>query len=298
MKISRLFEIVYILIAKKNVTSEELAKHFEVSVRTIYRDINTLCEAGIPIYSKQGKNGGISIVESYILDKTLLSNKEQNEILIGLQSLGAIKYPEVENIVSKISTVFNKQDEKWIDIDFSNWGSSEEEKGIFSILKSSILDRKLIEFSYYNSKGEVEKRIVEPMQLIFKGRNWYLYGFCRNKSDYRIFKIYRMREIEILSESFERKDKNYKIENNNNYNETCISIKISKKIAYRVYDEFAPNQIEKQDENYFYVNIQMPLDEWVYGYLLSFGENVEVSSPKYVRDELYKKLQNSIKNYL
>jgi predicted DNA-binding transcriptional regulator YafY len=251
MKISRLFEIVYILIAKKNVTSEELAKHFEVSVRTIYRDINTLCEAGIPIYSKQGKNGGISIVESYILDKTLLSNKEQNEILIGLQSLGAIKYPEVENIVSKISTVFNKQDEKWIDIDFSNWGSSEEEKGIFSILKSSILDRKLIEFSYYNSKGEVEKRIVEPMQLIFKGRNWYLYGFCRNKSDYRIFKIYRMREIEILSESFERKDKNYKIENNNNYNETCISIKISKKIAYRVYDEFAPNQIEKQDENYF-----------------------------------------------
>ena len=183
MKISRLFEIVYILIAKKNVTSEELAKHFEVSVRTIYRDINTLCEAGIPIYSKQGKNGGISIVESYILDKTLLSNKEQNEILIGLQSLGAIKYPEVENIVSKISTVFNKQDEKWIDIDFSNWGSSEEEKGIFSILKSSILDRKLIEFSYYNSKGEVEKRIVEPMQLIFKGRNWYLYGFCRNKSD-------------------------------------------------------------------------------------------------------------------
>ncbi len=298
MKISRLFEIVYILIAKKNVTSEELAKHFEVSVRTIYRDINTLCEAGIPIYSKQGKNGGISIVESYILDKTLLSNKEQNEILIGLQSLGAIKYPEVENIVSKISTVFNKQDEKWIDIDFSNWGSSEEEKGIFSILKSSILDRKLIEFSYYNSKGEVEKRIVEPMQLIFKGRNWYLYGFCRNKSDYRIFKIYRMREIEILSESFERKDKNYKIENNNNYNETCISIKISKKIAYRVYDEFVPNQIEKQDENYFYVNIQMPLDEWVYGYLLSFGENVEVISPKYVRDELYKKLQNSIKNYL
>lgn len=298
MKISRLFEIVYILIAKKNVTSEELAKHFEVSVRTIYRDINTLCEAGIPIYSKQGKNGGISIVESYILDKTLLSNKEQNEILIGLQSLGAIKYPEVENIVSKISTVFNKQDEKWIDIDFSNWGSSEEEKGIFNILKSSILDRKLIEFSYYNSKGEMEKRTVEPMQLIFKGRNWYLYGFCRNKSDYRIFKIYRMREIEILSESFERKDKNYKIENNNNYNETCISIKISKKIAYRVYDEFVPNQIEKQDENYFYVNIQMPLDEWVYGYLLSFGENVEVISPKYVRDELYKKLQNSIKNYL
>ena len=289
---------MYILIAKKNVTSEELSKHFEVSVRTIYRDINTLCEAGIPIYSKQGKNGGISIVESYILDKTLLSNKEQNEILIGLQSLGAIKYPEVENIVSKISTVFNKQDEKWIDIDFSNWGSSEEEKGIFNILKSSILDRKLIEFSYYNSKGEMEKRTVEPMQLIFKGRNWYLYGFCRNKSDYRIFKIYRMREIEILSESFERKDKNYKIENNNNYNETCISIKISKKIAYRVYDEFVPNQIEKQDENYFYVNIQMPLDEWVYGYLLSFGENVEVISPKYVRDELYKKLQNSIKNYL
>lgn len=298
MKISRLFEIVYILISKKNVTSEELAKHFEVSVRTIYRDINTLCEAGIPIYSKQGKNGGISIVESYVLDKTLLSNKEQNEILIGLQSLGAIKYPEVENIVSKISTVFNKQDEKWIDIDFSNWGSSEEEKGIFNVLKSSILDRKLIEFSYYNSKGEVEKRTVEPMQLIFKGRNWYLYGFCRNKSDYRIFKIYRMKEIKLLSGNFERKEKNYKLEDNSNYLLSCISLKISKKIAYRVYDEFAPNQIEKEDEESFYVNLQMPLDEWVYRYLLSFGENVEVISPKFVRDELYKKLQNSIKNYL
>ncbi len=92
MKISRLFEIVYILISKKNVTSEELAKHFEVSVRTIYRDINTLCEAGIPIYSKQGKNGGISIVESYILDKTLLSNKEQNEIFNHYQELFLIPY--------------------------------------------------------------------------------------------------------------------------------------------------------------------------------------------------------------
>ncbi len=215
-----------------------------------------------------------------------------------MQSLGAIKYPEVENIVSKISTVFNKQDEKWIDIDFSNWGSSEEEKDIFNVLKSSILDRKLIEFSYYNSKGEVEKRIVEPMQLIFKSRNWYLYGFCRNKNGYRIFKIYRMREIKLLTEIFERKEKNYKIEANSNYEVTCISLKISKRIAYRVYDEFLSNQIEKEDENYFYVNLQMPLDDWVYGYLLSFGENVEVISPKDVREKLCQKLQNSIKNYL
>ena len=107
-----------------------------------------------------------------------------------------------------------------------------------------------------------------------------------------------MKEIKLLSENFERKDKNYKIESNSSSDETCILLKINKKISYRVYDEFAPNQIEKEDEKYFYVNIQMPLDDWVYGYLLSFGENVAVISPKFVRDELYKKLQNSIKNYL
>ena len=107
-----------------------------------------------------------------------------------------------------------------------------------------------------------------------------------------------MREIKLLSENFERKEKNYEIESNGNYEQMCIDLKISKKIAYRVYDEFAPNQIQREDEKWFYINIQMPLDEWVYGYLLSFGENLEVLSPKFVRDELYKKLQNSIKNYL
>ena len=135
MQINRLFEIVYILLSKKITTAKELAERFEVSERTIYRDIDTLSSAGIPIYASQGKGGGISLMEHYVLNKSVLSENEQNEILFALQSLTVTQNPETDRVLSKLSSFFHKSNINWIEVDLSPWGSDKNKTCEFTILK-------------------------------------------------------------------------------------------------------------------------------------------------------------------
>lgn len=169
MQINRLFEIVYILLEKKSVTAKDLAERFEVSVRTIYRDIDVLSSAGIPIYASQGKGGGIALMEHFILNKSVLTEAEQDEILFALQSLTVTRNPESDTVLSKIRSLFNKGTAAdWIEVDLSPWGSDRNQKCEFTILKNSILNREVIEFEYYNAAGEKGIRRVEPVKLVCK----------------------------------------------------------------------------------------------------------------------------------
>ena len=165
MQINRLFEIVYILLDKKTITAKELSERFEVSVRTIYRDIDTLSIAGIPVYTNKGKGGGISLMDDFVLNKSVLSEKEQNEILMSLQSLNAMKFLDVEPVLKRLSTIFNKESTNWIDVDFSKWGSDDSEKEKFNTIKTAIISTKIINFDYFSSYGEKTLRTVEPLKL-------------------------------------------------------------------------------------------------------------------------------------
>ncbi|MCI9275896.1 MAG: HTH domain-containing protein [Clostridia bacterium] len=160
---NRLFEIIYILMQKRKITAKELADRFEVSTRTIYRDIETLSRANIPIYASKGKDGGIGLLDEYVLNKTILSEEEQNQILFALQGMEEAKGQDEKDILNKLSALFNKKVNDWIKIDFSNWSDAKEER--FEIIKSAILNKRLIQFTYYNSNGEESKRIVEPLQI-------------------------------------------------------------------------------------------------------------------------------------
>ena len=113
MRINRLFEIVYLLMDKKNMTAHELAAHFEVSKRTILRDIDALAEAGVPIYTSQGKGGGIFIHDKYVLNKTVISEDEQKQILFALQSISATQHVETKSILSRLQSLFAKTDHDW-----------------------------------------------------------------------------------------------------------------------------------------------------------------------------------------
>ena len=203
---NRLFEIVYILMQKRKATAKELADRFEVSTRTIYRDIETLSTANIPIYASKGKDGGIGLLDEYVLNKTILSEEEQNQILFALQGMKKVKGQEEKDILEKLSILFNKKINDWIKIDFSNWDNIQEER--FDVIKSAILNKQLIQFTYYNSNGEESKRIVEPLQIWFKDKSWYLVSYCKLKEDYRVFKVARIKEIKILEEHFENKKNN------------------------------------------------------------------------------------------
>ena len=292
---NRLFEIVYILLQKKKTTAKELADRFEVSTRTIYRDIETLSTANIPIYASKGKDGGIGLLDKYILNKTILSEEEQNQILFALQGMKKVKGQDEKDILEKLSILFNKEINDWIKIDFSNWGNVQEER--FDIIKSAILNKQLIGFTYYNSNGEESKRIVEPLQIWFKDKSWYLVSYCKLKQDYRIFKIARIKEVKMLQEHFERE---LPKEENEQYNFKIIELEleINKAMTYRVYDEFESKEITKKQDGNFIIKVKYPENEWVYGYILSFGEYAKVLNPGYAKNIIKDKLQKTLKNYL
>lgn len=300
MQINRLFEMVYILLDKKTVTAKELSEHFEVSVRTIYRDVEALSIAGIPIYTNKGKGGGISLIDDFVLNKSVLSEKEQNEILMSLESLNAMKFLDVEPVLKRLSTIFNKESKNWIDVDFSQWGSNASEKEKFNIIKTAILSTKMVIFDYFSSYGEKTLRTVEPLKLVFKGQGWYLYGFCRFKNEFRIFKITRIRNMNLLDEGFKRDipidiwsegDKLYK-----NKMITLI-LKIDERMAYRLYDEFDQENIIKNSDRSFTATATFPEGDWIYGYVMSYGEYAEVIEPKDIREIVKRKFEEGLKKY-
>ncbi|MBC5629688.1 YafY family transcriptional regulator [Clostridium sp. NSJ-6] len=301
MQINRLIEITVILLNKNIVTAKELAEKFQVSTRTIYRDIEVLSSSGIPVYMSKGKGGGISLLEGYSINKTILSDSDKQSLIVALKTLQSIKYPEVSSVIDKISFMFNKGElENWVEIDFSRWGSNFNEGDKFTYIKNAILNNKLIKFSYVNSIASESKRIIEPMKLIYKGQAWYLYGYCRLKEDLRMFRISRIKDLELLNEGFIRREID-KIEVNNAQKENINLIKLkllfNKEALYRILDEFDSKDVVDKGNYTYEVSMELPESEWIYGYILSFGCNVEVLEPAYIRDVIASRLEKMIKIY-
>lgn len=299
MQINRLFEIVYILLDKKTVTANELSEHFEVSIRTIYRDVNTLSSAGIPIYASRGKGGGIGITEGYILNKSVLSDKEQNEILYALQSLSITHHFKDDKVLSRLSGLFKKNGVNWIEVDFSPWGSNQNQISQFTTLKDAILGSLIIEFDYINGFGEKSRRKIEPIKLVYKVNAWYLYGFCLSKNSYRTFKISRISRMDVTQECFAKRAEQNNEELHDNGNEKWINIKlkISHDGAYRAYEEFNEESISKKEDGSLMIDTVLPDNKWLMSYLLSFGDDLEVVAPQHIRDEMYRQSEKIFKKY-
>ena len=293
---NRLFEIVYILMQRKKITAKELADRFEVSTRTIYRDIEVLSGANIPVYAIKGKDGGIGLLDEYVLNKLILSEEEQDEILFALQGMQKV-IGEEKDVLEKLSILFNKKVDDWLKIDFSNWGKDNTQEEKFNMIKAAILNKNLIEFIYYNSYGNESKRIVEPLQIWFKNKSWYLISYCKIKEDYRIFKITRIKDVMILQEHFERDLPKDKKEEKHNFENISLELEISKQMAYRVYDEFESDEIRKKDDGNFIVKVEYPENDWVYGFILSFGEYIKVLSPDKAKSVIMDKLEKTLKSY-
>lgn len=299
MQIDRLFQIVLILLNKKTITAKKLSEHFNVSIRTIYRDIEALSFAGIPIYSLRGKNGGIKLLESYILDKSLLSSKEQNEILYALESLKASNYPDVDEVLKKLNLIFNKSSDYWIEIDFSRYGSNDNT--LFNNIKKAILNSQAVKFTYFNTNGETSQRTVNPLKIWFKEKAWYLFAYCQKKNEIRQFKINRIKNLTLTNEYFERRSINYNINSNDNdisKKIVKIIVEVDKSQAYRVYDEFSEKNISKTENGNFKVIMENYENEWLYGYLLSFGEYLKIIAPERIKNILSHKIEQMRKNYL
>ena len=299
MQTNRLFEIVYFLLSKKSVTASELAEHFGVSRRTICRDIDTLSVAGIPIYTERGKGGGISLLPDFVLNKSMLSEQEQSDVLSALQILSNIEAADTKQTLHKLSAIFNRATANWMEVDFSDW---HYENDFFSDLKTAILERNIIEFDYYNSYGDKTSRRIEPVQLWFKSKSWYLKGFCLTKQDVRLYKLTRIKNLVVTDEHFdERKllvELDSPLQNWDKEQEVTLKLRIESKMAYRVYDDFGENEVEKQADGSFLITATFTEDNWVYGFLLSYGKCIEVLEPESVRNVIKEESENILKKYL
>lgn len=285
MRDSRLFRILYYILEKGKVTANELSEKFEVSVRTIYRDIDVISSAGIPIYATQGKGGGIEIADDFVLKKSLLSEKEQEQILVALKGLEGINKQYENELLTKLSAFFKIKNTNWIEVDFTNWQRGNEYDELFNDIKSAIINKNIIRFTYFSSNEKETSREAKPIRLLFKGWDWYVYTFCLLRNEFRYFKLSRIRDLKILDENFEDSYEDVVLIKKMEYKDTVhVKLKFDRKVAFRVYDEMG--DIKEDEEGNLYAEIELPNDYNLYNYIFSFGESVEVLEPIEIRNNI------------
>lgn len=297
MQINRLFEIVYILLEKKLVTANELSKQFEVSVRTIYRDIETLSSAGIPVYMTKGKGGGISLLPDFVLNKAVITEDEKGDILSSLKAVQSVDLSHTNTALRKLSSLLGDSSADWIEVEFSPWSDADKETELFNQIKNAILKKWVISFVYASARETQTKREVEPCKLIFKSGAWYLYGYCRLRKDFRFFKLRRIRELNVSEEYFERKRSGPVLSTESQYETEYVTLKLhlSAKAAYRVYEEF--EIYEELEDGSFLAEMKYPKGEWIYYYIATFGNYCEVLEPVEVREQIQKQLKKTLMLY-
>lgn len=301
MKVDRLFQIVYVLLDKRQTTAKALAEEFQVSTRTIYRDIDVLTLSGIPIYTNKGKGGGIGLLEDYVLRNAMVNDDEKNQLLMSLEAMNITGLSDVQQVMDKLRAVFRSDDRSYIEIDFSDWLNTETSRGKIDLIRDGITSQRQLKISYVNAEGRVSERSVNPLKLVFKKRDWYLYGFCSSRKANLFFKITRIDEIEATKETFIR---NEFIDRSPEKIQTefdkidHIEFVLSKDISNRVFEEFNIKNIKKLESGNFKISMNAPINTWLHHYLLSFENHLTELKPVYLKSVLKEILEKTLGNYL
>lgn len=298
MQSTRLFEILYSLLERDGMTVPRLAEKLEVSTRTVRRDLDALSAAGVPIYTTRGRNGGVRLLPDFVLSKTLLSAREQDEILAALQSLRATGSGVESEVLTHLNGLFRRSAADCIDVDFSPWGGGPAAKAIFPQLKDAILERRRVSFDYFAANGVSGRRTVEPCRLCFKGVNWYLQGYCLSREAFRVFRLSRMERLTVEADYFAPRcapPLDGEIDSQLTPMQE-ITIRFSQAMAFRVYDSFRREEIRRQADGSFLVRTMWPQGDWGLSYLLSFGGEAEILDPPEMRKALRREAERMLKN--
>ncbi len=300
MKIDRLIGILSILLQKEMTTAPELAEYFEVSKRTINRDIEALCKAGIPIQTTQGYGGGISIMSGYRMDRTLLTSRDMQMILAGLRSLDSVSgsryYGQLmEKIQAGSSEFISGRDS--ILIDLSSWYKDSLSPKI-STIQDAIENRHILDFYYYAPSGE-SRRSIEPYYIIFKWTSWYVYGWCLKRKDFRLFKLNRMDKVKETDKDFTCRNVPTPDLSSELLYPRNIQLKalFNPDMKWRLVEEFGPNCYEVQEDGRLLLEKDYSDIENLTMWMLTFGDQVEVLEPTEVRERLKRIAETMIKTY-
>lgn len=297
-----LFELVYLLLAKKRMTAGEIAARFGVSIRTIYRWVESLCIAGIPIVSIQGRGGGLYLDERYALDKTVLSEDEKVNILAAVNAFSSLSgtasdQNSVRSAARKLQSL-STQNADWLEIDFGTWNPlGSYIRTVFDLVRSAIIKKQQLSFDYYAYRGESGSRTVEPWKLLFRGQAWYLYGWCIEKKDARYFKLSRMQHVKNTRRPAQVPVGGVKKEHTGDFSDSLVQevhlvtlvVKVPAAEAYRIMDDYMilrKEPVGAEETGMLLLTFQMQDGYWMLSYLLSFGARLEVIAPEQVKRAL------------
>lgn len=300
MKIDRLIGIITLLLQRDKITAPELAERFEVSRRTINRDIEDICKAGIPLVTTQGYGGGISISDGYKIEKSFFTNDELQTVLSALKGIDSVaKDSYSAKILEKLSAIdsrLNIDDTIIIDL-ASHYKESLTEK--IEQIKIAIKRFRKISFKYQSERGD-GVRILEPYKIVFKWSAWYVFGFCLERNDYRLFKLNRLSVLKVTNESFVKREVPTELlEFNNYFNSPNYLLKalFEPSEKYRLIDEYGIDCFSENSDGELYFERDFVSYENMREWVFSFGDKVTVLAPEKLREDIVINAKNILNKH-
>lgn len=300
MKIDRLIGILSILLQKDKVTAAELAEKFEVSRRTIVRDIEDLSKAGIPVTASLGRGGGISIMDGFKIDRTLLSEEEMKAVLTGLQSLDSVsessRYRQIMDKLDAENSAKAAHAGNSIIVDLAAWDKSAVSSKLDTV-KSAIENCERIGFMYY-SPDRTERREIEPYKLVFQWSNWYAWGYCTKRNDYRMFKLTRMTELTAGEKFVPRDIPDYSCDKlRHAYGGVAVKVRFDSSVKWRLVDEFGAENLSEEKDGSIVMDFTWSDVPSFYSYIAGFREAAEILAPEEYRREFSELLEKMLNIY-
>ena len=287
MVVDRLIGILAVLLREERVTAGQLADRFEVSVRTVRRDIDRLCRAGIPLRTERGSGGGVSIMEGYNLDRTLLTDADRGAILAGLRSLDSVSGTGYyRQLMEKLPPAAKSAGDDCVVIDLASWYGPALAPRLAE-LKEACAGRRVVTFRYCAPGGE-SFRTVEPNKLVFRWSSWYLHGWCRDREDWRLFKLGRMLSLETLEETFSPRPAPWPITPAEQVypGRLQAAVRFAPSARWRLVDEYGADSFQVQPDGGLLFERSFPGQEELVRWALSFGDAAEILSPAGARRAL------------
>lgn len=305
MRLDRLLSMILIISNKGRVTGKELAEHFEVSLRTVYRDIDKICEAGIPIAADGGRGGGFYVMDNFSLDNLFFNKSEVRTLTAVMDNLGFLfgRNQQFNDIILKFenSKGKDKSGNNRLCINMSHFSMEDELKEYLHLINTAVEEDRLLEFEYINRRMNCEMREVEPYYIDYSSGEWYLAGFCRIRDAFRRFKLVRMRNLK-LSGSFVRRnihrDEIHKAFNEEYYNKSIkVLLKFTARIGAQLNEYFHRDNIKGMEDGSYIVEDFFPYEEGLIKFLLGFGKECEVLEPEYLRKEFNNYINDMLNKY-
>lgn len=293
MKIDRLIGIITLLLQKDQTTAPELAQRFEVSRRTIQRDIEDICRAGIPVVTVPGYGGGISLAQGYKVMASLLTSGELQAVLAGVKGVDSVSRTSYfQSLADKLHANSGTAAADYFDIDLaSHYQDSLTQK--IELLKGAIARRRVVCFDYYSAAGR-SRRTVEPHQIIFRWAAWYVMGYCLLRNDFRLFKLNRiwaLQETEVCFLPREVPAERLDLDAHLTRTKACLQAVFSPSQAYRLVEQYGPDSFTYQPDGRLLFQRNFSSYDHMRAWILGFGDCVEVMQPQQLREDILRQAQ-------